>query len=187
MDTALIAETLERAKRENGGVRTLGLRFYERLFEKYPAVKPLFHTPPEEQHKKLMASIGAIVASVTQPEKMVPYLHAMGIRHLSYQTQDAHYPAVKENLLAVLEEHLAIEGEWTDAMAGSTFRWPKRITYCNCCPRWKKSVIPAGNDWYLNRIRYSYCYQLMLLSPGTCWCRCTGFDRNLMTPIPWKS
>lgn len=119
MNVALIAETLERAKRENGGLRTLGLRFYERLFEKYPAVKPLFHTPPEEQHKKLMASIGAIVGAVTQPEKMVPYLHAMGIRHLAYKTENAHYPAVKENLLAVLGEHLSVEGGWTEEMRAS--------------------------------------------------------------------
>jgi hemoglobin-like flavoprotein len=116
LNTALIAETFDRAKKENGGTRVLGLRFYQRLFEKYPGVRPLFHTPPEEQHKKLMASVGAIVASVNQPEVMVPYLHAMGIRHLAYQTLSAHYPAVSENLVAVLSEHLSQEGEWTEEM-----------------------------------------------------------------------
>lgn len=116
LNVALIAETFDRAKKENGGLHTLGLRFYERLFEKYPGVRPLFNTPPEEQHKKLMASLSAIVSSVTKPEVMVPYLHAMGIRHLKYQTQDAHYPAVAENLLAVLDEHLSKEGEWTREM-----------------------------------------------------------------------
>jgi methyl-accepting chemotaxis protein len=116
LNTALIIESFERAKRENGGLRVLGLRFYERLFEKYPSVRPLFNTPPEEQHKKLMASIGAIVASVTEPQKMLPYLHAMGIRHLKYKTEPAHYPAVQENLLAVLAEHLSVEGGWTDEM-----------------------------------------------------------------------
>lgn len=123
LDVALIAETFNRAKTENGGLTTLGLRFYERLFEKYPAVRPLFHTPPEEQHKKLMASLGAIVSSVTNPDVMVPYLHAMGIRHLKYKTENAHYPAVAENLLAVLNEHLSKDGEWTqemhDAWAGA--------------------------------------------------------------------
>ena len=117
LNVALIAETFERAKLENGGLRALGLRFYQRLFEKYPGVKHLFNTPPEEQHKKLMASVGAIVASVTQPEKMLPYLHAMGIRHLEYKTENAHYPAVQENLVAVLAEHLSVDGEWTDEMA----------------------------------------------------------------------
>lgn len=116
LNVALIAESFERAKKENGGLRTLGLRFYERLFEKYPSVRHLFTAPPEEQHKKLMASVGAIVASVTNPEVMLPYLRAMGIRHIAYKTENGHYGAVAENLVAVLDEHLSKEGEWTDEM-----------------------------------------------------------------------
>jgi len=116
LNVALIAESFERAKKENGGLRTLGLRFYERLFEKYPGVRHLFSTPPEEQHKKLMASVGAIVASVTNPEVMLPYLRAMGIRHIAYKTESAHYGAVSENLVAVLAEHLSKEGEWTEEL-----------------------------------------------------------------------
>jgi hemoglobin-like flavoprotein len=116
LNVALIAESFERAKKENGGLRTLGLRFYERLFEKYPGVRHLFSTPPEEQHKKLMASVGAIVASVTNPEVMLPYLRAMGIRHITYKTESVHYGAVSENLVAVLAEHLSKEGEWTEEL-----------------------------------------------------------------------
>jgi hemoglobin-like flavoprotein len=114
LNVALIAESFERAKKENGGLRILGLRFYERLFEKYPGVQHLFTSPPEEQHKKLMASVGAIVASVTNPDVMLPYLRAMGIRHIAYKTENAHYGAVAENLVAVFAEHLSKEGEWTD-------------------------------------------------------------------------
>lgn len=125
LNVAVIAESFERAKKENGGLRTLGLRFYERLFEKYPGVRPLFNTPPEEQHKKLMASVGAIVASVTNPEVMLPYLRAMGIRHISYRTEASHYGAVSENLIAVLAEHLSKEGEWTDEMQAN---WQKAMT-----------------------------------------------------------
>lgn len=116
LNLPLLKETFERAKSENGGTKSLGLNFYKRLFEKYPAVRPLFHTPPEEQHKKLMASLGAIVAGVENPEILMPYLHAMGIRHLKYKTENSHYGAVGENLLAVLAEHLSQEGEWTSAM-----------------------------------------------------------------------
>lgn len=119
LNVAIIADSFERAKKENGGLRALGLRFYERLFEKYPSVKHLFTTPPEEQHKKLMASVGAIVASVTNPDVMLPYLRAMGIRHIAYKTENAHYGAVAENLIAVLAEHLSKEGEWTDEMANN--------------------------------------------------------------------
>ena len=117
LNTALLRETFERAKAENGGIESLGMSFYKRLFEKYPSVKPLFHTPPEEQHKKLMASLGSIVAGVERPERLLPYLHAMGIRHLKYKTENAHYGAVGENLMAVLADHLSKEGEWTQAMA----------------------------------------------------------------------
>jgi hemoglobin-like flavoprotein len=116
VDTKLLRETFERARTENGGLTSLGMRFYARLFEKYPDVRPLFDTPPEEQHKKLMASVGSIVAAVENPEALVPYLHAMGIRHLKYKTENAHYPAVAENLIAVLGEHLGKEGEWTEEM-----------------------------------------------------------------------
>ena len=52
LDVALLKSTFERAKNENGGATALGMSFYRRLFEKYPGVKPLFSTPPEEQHKK---------------------------------------------------------------------------------------------------------------------------------------
>lgn len=117
LNVEVLIETFERAKKENGGPRKLGLRFYERLFEKYPQVRPLFKTPPEQQHVKLMASLAAIVASLKEPERLVPFLHAMGIRHNAYGTQDGHYAAVGENLIAVLGEHLSVEGEWTEAMA----------------------------------------------------------------------
>jgi len=116
LDIALLRETFERAKKENGGATALGLSFYKRLFEKYPAVKPLFKTPPEEQHKKLIASLASIVGAVEKPDQLMPYLHAMGIRHLTYKTENAHYGAVSENLLAVLSHHLSQEGEWTPAM-----------------------------------------------------------------------
>jgi hemoglobin-like flavoprotein len=112
MNVEMLVETFERAKRENGGPQKLGLRFYERLFEKYPQVRPLFHTPPEQQHIKLMASLAAIVASLKEPERLLPYLRAMGIRHVAYGALNGHYGAVGENLIAVLGEHLSVEGQW---------------------------------------------------------------------------
>lgn len=116
LNAKLLRETFERAKIENGGATALGMRFYARLFEKYPAVRPLFSTPPEEQHKKLLASVASIVGAVEKPDILVPFLHAMGIRHLKYKTESAHYAAVSENLVSVLAEHLSKEGEWTEEM-----------------------------------------------------------------------
>lgn len=116
LNVTLLRETFERAKKENGGATALGMRFYARLFEKYPAVRPLFSTPPEEQHKKLLASVASIVGAVEKPDTLMPFLHAMGIRHLKYKTENAYYAAVSENLVAVLAEHLSKEGEWNDEM-----------------------------------------------------------------------
>src|SRR6185295_2492783 len=104
----------ERAKKENGGATALGMSFYARLFERYPQVRPLFKTPPEEQHKKLIASLASIVGAVEKPDVLLPFLHAMGIRHLKYKTENSHYTAVSENLIAVLSEHLSKEGEFTE-------------------------------------------------------------------------
>ena len=113
MDVILLKETFQRAKTENGGLSSLGLHYYQRLFEKYPSVQPLFKSPPEEQHRKLMASLAAIVSGATEPATLVPYLAAMGIRHTSYGTENAHYSAVGENLVAVLGKHLSEEGQWS--------------------------------------------------------------------------
>jgi methyl-accepting chemotaxis protein len=116
MDTILLKETFQRIGQENGGSTAFGLRFYQRLFEQYPQVRPLFKTPPEEQHKKLLTSLGVVVSHVNRLEEVVPYLHAMGIRHLAYGTETGHYGAVGENLLAVMQAHLSKEGEWTPEM-----------------------------------------------------------------------
>ncbi len=116
LNVQLLRDTFERAKKENGGATALGMRFYARLFEKYPQVRPLFKTPPEEQHKKLLASLSSIVCAIEKPTVLLPFLHAMGIRHLKYKTENSHYAAVSENLVAVLTEHLSKEGEFTEEM-----------------------------------------------------------------------
>ncbi len=151
LNVSLLRETFERAKNENGGTTTLGLSFYKRLFEKYPMVKPLFHTPPEEQHKKLMASLGAIVGGVEQPERLLPYLHAMGIRHLKYKTENSHYGAVGENLLAVLQEHLSKEGEWTQEM-GETWQAALEIVA-------NKMIEAANNPGFFAKELRQYGYE----------------------------
>lgn len=48
-------------------------RFYERLFKKYPAVKPLFKkTSIKEQKKKLLASLVLVIQNIRRPEKLTP-------------------------------------------------------------------------------------------------------------------
>jgi methyl-accepting chemotaxis protein len=97
-------------------------QFYERLFKKYPAVKPLFKkTSIKEQKKKLLASLVLVIQNLRHPDKLTPVLQDMGARHVGYGAKPAHYDAVGENLLAVLGEVAGsawtpqVKQAWTDA------------------------------------------------------------------------
>ncbi len=98
-------------------------RFYEELFSQYPAVKPLFkNTDPKAQQKKLLASLKLVVNSLREPKKLEKALHQMGKKHQQYGALEAHYPAVAETLLGVMEELAGdlwtddVEEAWTQAL-----------------------------------------------------------------------
>ena len=97
-------------------------RFYDRLFHKYPEVKPLFKdVNMRQQKKKLLASIVLVMENLRKPEALKAALLAMGERHVGYGVQPAHYAAVGENLLAVLAEFSGnawtpeVRKAWVDA------------------------------------------------------------------------
>lgn len=102
-------------------------RFYERLFKKYPSVKPLFKkTTMKEQKKKLLASLVLVIQNLRHPDKLTGVLQQLGARHVAYGTKPAHYEAVGENLLAVLGEFAgtawtpAVKQAWTEAYGAIT-------------------------------------------------------------------
>lgn len=83
----------------------LAARFYERLFEKYPVVIPLFSgVSTGEQQKKLLASLVLLVQNLHKPDVLSEYLKGLGARHINYGVTAEHYPLVAENLLSVMEE-----------------------------------------------------------------------------------
>ncbi len=97
-------------------------RFYQRLFKKYPAVKPLFKkTSMKTQKKKLLASLVLVMQNLRHPDKLTKALEDLGARHVDYGAQPAHYDAVGENLLAVLGEFAGpswtpqVKQAWTEA------------------------------------------------------------------------
>jgi hemoglobin-like flavoprotein len=94
----------------------LSSRFYERLFERYPAVRPMFEQVDiAEQRKKLVASLALIVGNLRKPDALGEYLATLGRRHGEIGAVPEHYAAVGENLLAVLQE---IAGDaWTPEVA----------------------------------------------------------------------
>lgn len=83
----------------------LATRFYERLFEQYPAAAPLFDgVSLAGQEKKLLASLVLLVQNLHKPEVLKDYLMGLGARHVHYGVTEKHYPMVTETLLAVMEE-----------------------------------------------------------------------------------
>jgi len=93
----------------------LAERFYERLFDVAPGVRPMFPEDLEGQRKALIGSLGAIVSSLRTPDKMVEYLSGLAARHVDYGAIDAHYDVVGSVLLDTMAE---IAGDaWTEELA----------------------------------------------------------------------
>ncbi len=90
----------------------LAHRFYEELFLRYPAVKPMFaKTSMAEQEKKLLSALVLVINSLRKPEVLVPALTRLGEKHYEYGARPEHYAAVSETLLIVMAE---FSGElWT--------------------------------------------------------------------------
>ncbi|MFT7414770.1 MAG: methyl-accepting chemotaxis protein [Methylophagaceae bacterium] len=93
----------------------LAARFYQLLFENYPDVIPLFSAvSPDEQQKKLLASLVLLVQNLHKPELLGEYLKGLGARHVHYGVIAEHYPLVTETLLSVMEEFAG--DVWTAAV-----------------------------------------------------------------------
>ncbi len=96
-------------------------RFYQRLFQDYPEVKPMFTSDPHVQQKKLLGSLVLVVENLRKPEKLQPALQQLGIRHNDYGTKPEQYQAVGSTLLKTLAEYAGdvwgseLEEAWTVA------------------------------------------------------------------------
>ncbi len=84
--------------------------FYARLFQRDPALKPMFaQTDIHAQGRKLMQAIGFVVANLRRPEALLPVVADLGRRHAGYGVQPAHYGTVGAALLDTLAEGLGPE------------------------------------------------------------------------------
>ncbi len=91
-------------------------RFYERLFERHPEVRPLFEgTDMRAQQRKLLAALRLVVESLRRPEELARVLRELGRRHQGYGVRPEHYPLVAETLLEVLAEFAG--PAWTEPVA----------------------------------------------------------------------
>lgn len=86
--------------------------FYRRLFELDPALRSMFKRDMKEQQRMLVQVLAAAVGSLTDLEKFIPIVQALGRRHSGYGVTAQHYATVGEALLWTLEQGL---GEYFDA------------------------------------------------------------------------
>ena len=85
--------------------------FYDRLFERFPQVKPLFmNTDMKLQQNKLLGALAMVVSNLRHPEKLVEPLKELGRRHESYHVRPEHYAMVGTILVETLAR---FDSEWT--------------------------------------------------------------------------
>lgn len=93
--------------------------FYGKLFDLDPDLKPLFTSDIKEQGKKLMMMITVAVRGLSDLDKIVNDVKALGVRHVKYGVKDAHYDTVGEALIWTLGQGLGeaftqeLETAWT--------------------------------------------------------------------------
>ncbi len=96
----------------------LAERFYKRLFELHPDVKPMFEgSDIAEQQNKLVTALQLVINSLRNPEALRNVLKDLGKKHQAYGAAPAHFDAVAAVMLEVLEEFAG--GLWNPPMAAA--------------------------------------------------------------------
>lgn len=115
---ALVQGSWARVQHMSDAAATL---FYHKLFSLDPSLKALFKGDMKAQGARLMNMIGFAVQGLTQLERIVPGLQALGRRHAGYGVRDRHYAIVASALLWTLKEGLGEDftPETSDAWAAA--------------------------------------------------------------------
>jgi hemoglobin-like flavoprotein len=93
----------------------LTIRFYEILFERYPALAPMFRRDRQAQAKMLAGAIAAVLDHLEDAPWLEATLGQLGAKHVEYGVTNAMYDHVGDALLATLAE-IAAE-TWTAEVA----------------------------------------------------------------------
>jgi hemoglobin-like flavoprotein len=93
----------------------MAARFYQELFRRDPALRPLFTTDLAEQQVRFAAKLTEIVQAMPCLDELLAHTRALGARHVGYGVRAADY----QTLGAVLLDALA-------AVLGDNFDAPTR-------------------------------------------------------------
>lgn len=111
MDKELLTESLLLV---DGQEQELTPRFYDILFERYPAVRPMFSTDIRPQAEMLRGAIVAVLDHLDDASWLADTLGLLGAKHASWGVTDEMYGAVAECMIAAMTE---LGGDrWTPAM-----------------------------------------------------------------------
>jgi hemoglobin-like flavoprotein len=83
-----------------------GRLFYQRLIRLDPSLEPMFHGKLEEQGRKLMQMIGALVGMLDHIDQVTMVLADLGRKHAAYGVRDSHYALGGAALIWTLEQGL---------------------------------------------------------------------------------
>jgi len=97
-------------------------RFYAKLFAAHPGVRAMFPQDMTAQKEKLLLSLQAVVAHLSDPGANLRRLQDLGKRHVSYGARPEHYPLVVAAMIEAMRDvagpewNPAIEQEWRRAL-----------------------------------------------------------------------
>lgn len=86
--------------------------FYQELFQRDPALRPLFTTDMGEQRVKFAQKLTEIVRTIPRLGELLSHTRALGARHVGYGVRAADYQTVGDSLIAALA---GVLGEEFDA------------------------------------------------------------------------
>jgi hemoglobin-like flavoprotein len=93
-------------------------RFYERLFGKYPELRPMFPADMSNQRRKLVATLEQVVKLLEVPFGSRRLIEDLGREHARVGARREHYPLVIAEMLAAMAEHggpgwnAELEADW---------------------------------------------------------------------------
>jgi len=83
--------------------------FYKTLFKIDPDLQILFKSDMKEQGNKLITMLDTAVKLLNSPDKLIPAVQKLGIRHNDYGVNNSHYSTFGKALTQTLEESLGAD------------------------------------------------------------------------------
>ena len=80
----------------------MAARFYQELFRRNPALRPLFTTDLAEQQVRFAAKLTELIEALPRLDDLLAHTRALGARHVAYGVRAADYQTVRAALLDAL-------------------------------------------------------------------------------------